>query len=165
MVDRRSALRLAGSGAVGVLTLAALAGCAEGDTVHEPDPLAAQEALARADAAAATAAIAVEPARHSALSTVAAERTAHADALRAETVRVIGVYADGTTPTHLTSESDPTTVPPSDAGARSIESLRTQLMASGQSAAELARTLSGYRAGLLASIGAACAAQVEVLLP
>ncbi|WUD70069.1 hypothetical protein OHA40_26020 [Nocardia sp. NBC_00508] len=169
-MDRRSALRLAGGGTVGILVLGALAGCTEEDPVHEPDPLAAQEILARADAAAATAAIATAPERHAALSTVAAERTAHADALRTEIDRVIGVYADGTTPVHRTRANGsgpsavaagsavPPTAPPS------IDALRAQLAASQKSAADLARALSGYRAGLLASISAACAAQAGVLL-
>jgi hypothetical protein len=83
-LDRRSAIRLAGGATVGVLALGAAAGCTGDDVVHEPDPLAAQEVAARADAAAATAAIAVAPDRHAALTAIAAERTAHADALRSE---------------------------------------------------------------------------------
>lgn len=171
-VDRRTALRLAGGTAVGVLAVGAVAGCTD-KTVHQPDPLAAQENLARADAAAATAAIAVTPQRHAALTAIADERTAHADALRAEINRVIGVYGDGTTPTHRTREVTPpasgtspaasgtsasTTTPPS------IDELRTRLAKSQQSAGDLARTQSGYRAGLLASISASCAAQAGVLL-
>ncbi|MEU2035129.1 hypothetical protein [Nocardia amamiensis] len=169
-LDRRSALRLAGGGTVGILTLGALVGCAEKEVVHEPDPLAAQEILARADAAAASAAIAVAPERHAALSVIAAERTAHADALRTEIDRVIGVYADGTTPVHRTRANGPgpsavaagSAVPPT--APPSIDALRSQLAASQKSAADLARALSGYRAGLLASISAACAAQAGVLL-
>ncbi|MET9283842.1 hypothetical protein [Nocardia beijingensis] len=170
VLDRRSALRLAGGGTAGVLALGALAGCTGDDVVHEPDPLAAQEVAARADAAAASAAIAVAPDRHAALAAIAAERTAHADALRTEIDRAIGVYADGTKPAHRTSagasgpsvvasgSAVPPTTPPS------VETLRAQLTASQKSAAELARALTGYRAGLLASISAACAVQTGVLL-
>nr|WP_245676452.1 hypothetical protein [Nocardia niwae] len=148
----------------------ALAGCTGDDVVYEPDPLAAQEVAARADAAAATAAIAVAPDRHAALTAIATERTAHADALRTEIDRVIGVYADGTKPVHRTranasgpsaaasGSAVPPTTPPT------VDTLRTQLAASQKSAAELARALSGYRAGLLASISAACAVQAGVLL-
>ncbi|MFE7742940.1 hypothetical protein [Nocardia sp. NPDC057455] len=169
-LDRRSALRLAGGATVGVLALGALAGCTGDDVVHEPDPLAAQEIAARADAAAATAAIAVAPDRHTALTAIAAERTAHADALRTEIDRVIGVYADGTKPVHRTraSESGPSAVasgsgvPP--ATPPTVEALRAQLAESRKSAADLARALDGYRAGLLASISAACAVQAGVLL-
>ncbi|MGW4089463.1 hypothetical protein ACWEH3_06410 [Nocardia sp. NPDC004718] len=169
-LDRRSALRLAGGGTAGVLALGALVGCTGDDVVHEPDPLAAQEVAARSDAAAATAAIAVAPDRHAALAAIAAERTAHADALRTEIDRAIGVYADGTKPAHRTraGASGPSAVasgsavPP--AAPPSVETLRTQLTASQKSAAELARALTGYRAGLLASISAACAVQTGVLL-
>ncbi|MFI9510140.1 hypothetical protein [Nocardia sp. NPDC052566] len=167
-------LRLTGGASVGVLTLGALAGCAQDDPIHEPDPLAAQELLARADAAAATAAIALAPQRHAALTAIAAERTAHADALRTEINRLVGVYGDGTTPVHRTRALDPaqvgaaatnssgTPVPPTPPP--TVDALRDQLTKSRQSAAELARALSGYRAGLLASISAACAAQAGVLL-
>jgi hypothetical protein len=172
-LDRRSALRLAGGGTVGVLALGATAGCAD-KTVYEPDPLAAQEVSARADAAAATAAIALTPQRHAALTTIASERTAHADALLAEINRVIGTYGDGTTPIHRTraleapADSGPspaasgTSVPP--VTPPSIDQLRDRITKSQQSAADLARTQSGYRAGLLASISAACATEAGVLL-
>ncbi|MGQ4597575.1 hypothetical protein [Nocardia sp. R6R-6] len=169
-LDRRSALRLAGAGTAGILTLGALVSCAENDAIHDPDPLAAQEVLARADAAAATAAIAMAPERHAALSAIAAERNAHADALRTEIGRAIGAYADGTTPAHRTRANGPgpsavasgSTVAPT--APPSIDALRTQLAASQKSSADLAHALSGYRAGLLASISAACAAQAGVLL-
>ncbi|MFD4431843.1 hypothetical protein, partial [Nocardia sp. NPDC058497] len=170
---RRSVLRLVGTTAVGIPALTALAACAEDDTVYAPDPLAAQEVLARADAAAAQAAIALAPRSQAALTTIATERGAHADALRTEIDRVIGVYGDGTTPVHRTGE---VTVPgpdgqPVPASAvqtptqpLTIAQLRDQLVRSQQSAAALARTESGYRAGLLASISAACATEAGVLL-
>ncbi len=173
-VRRRSFLTLAGASAVGVPTLVLLSGCAADDTVHEPDPLAAQEVLARADAAAATAAIAAAPQLQAALATVAAERTAHADALRAEIDRAVGVYGDGTTPVHRTGEvtvPGPSGAPIPAAQALTppatpptVRQLRDRLARSQQSAAGLARTQSGYRAGLLASISAACATQAGVLL-
>ncbi|RBO96621.1 hypothetical protein DFR74_101637 [Nocardia puris] len=167
--DRRTAFRVAGAGAVGALAVGAVAGCTD-DTIHDPDPLAAQEITARADAAAATAAIALAPERHAALTAIAAERTAHADALRDEVARVIGVYGDGTTPVHRTRELTPvsaaaspgaTGAPVAPAG---VDELRARLTSSRDSAAQLAATLSGYRSGLLASISAACAAHAEVLL-
>ncbi|NKX89458.1 hypothetical protein HGA10_19370 [Nocardia coubleae] len=167
-------LRLVGAGAVAVPAVAVLASCAEDDTVHAPDPLAAHEVLARADAAAATAAIALAPQAQAALTTVATERTAHADALRAEIDRVIGVYGDGTTPVHRTGVvtvpgSDGAPVPAADLVSAaqqpiSVEQLRARLQHSQQAAATLARTESGYRAGLLASISAACATEAGVLL-
>ena len=173
-LDRRSALRLAGGGTAGALALGAIAGCTGDDVLHDPDPLAAQEDLARADAAAATAAIALAPQRHAALNAIATERIAHADALKAEIDRVVGVFGDGTTPVHRTRAktaarpSGPSAVasgsvaPP--ALPPNIDTLRAQLTESQQSAAQLAPSQSGYRAGLLASISAACAAQAGVLL-
>ncbi|MFD4438160.1 hypothetical protein ACFWPK_00110 [Nocardia sp. NPDC058519] len=171
---RRTLLRLVGASAISIPAVATLAACAEDDTVHAPDPLAAQEVLARADAAAATAAIALAPQSNAALSTIATERTAHADALRTEIDRVIGVYGDGTTPVHRTGSltvpgPDGSPVPASEvetaaAQPATVAQLRDQLVRSQQSAATLARTESGYRAGLLASISAACATQAGVLL-
>ncbi|MGI5217289.1 hypothetical protein [Nocardia sp. CA-290969] len=159
-IDRRTALRVAGGGAVGLLTAPALLSCAE-EPITEPDVLVAQEFSARSDAAAATAAITLDPARTAALTTIAAERTAHADALRTEIDRAIGVYGDGTTPAVRTPA--PTTTP-APAAPPSIDGLRDQLTASQRAAADLAVTQSGYRAGLLASISAACAVHVGVLL-
>lgn len=171
---RRTLLRLAGASAIGFPVVATLAACAEDDTVHAPDPLAAQEVLARADAAAATAAIALAPQSNAALSTIAAERTAHADALRTEIDRVIGVYGDGTTPVHRTgaltvpgpggSPVPASEVETASAQPATVAQVRDQLVRSQQAAAALARTESGYRAGLLASISAACATQAGVLL-
>ncbi|MGW4364985.1 hypothetical protein ACWEKT_05005 [Nocardia takedensis] len=173
-VDRRTALRWAGGGAVGAFALVAVTGCAD-ETIYLPDPLAAQEVSARADAAAATAAIALAPQRQAALTAIAAQRTEHAEALRAEVARVIGVYGDGTVPTRRTAEpgtgapgsgpapaSSAAPIPP--AAPPTIEQLRERLTGSQRSAADLARTQTGYRAGLLASISACCAAQTGVLL-
>ncbi|MFC4126638.1 hypothetical protein [Nocardia rhizosphaerae] len=170
---RRAVLRAFGTGAVAIPVVSALAACAEDDTVHAPDPLAAHEILARADAAAAQAAIALAPQYQDALTTIAAERGAHADALRTEIDRVIGVYGDGTTPVHRTGEvmvpapdgrSVPAAVAETPTQPLTLTQLRDQLIHSQQSAAATARTQSGYRAGLLASISACCATQAGVLL-
>ncbi|GAB2635984.1 hypothetical protein [Nocardia goodfellowii] len=170
---RRAAFRLAGGGALGALALGASTACGE-EPLQAPDPLAAQVSSAKADAAAATAAIALAPQKQSALTAIAAERTAHAEALQAEIDRVIGVYGDGTTPVPRTrAAATPsgaaapggttgTQAPP--AAPMSLEQLGEQLGRSRQAAAELARALSGYRAGLLASISASCATEVGVLL-
>ncbi|MEU1957126.1 hypothetical protein ACWDO0_25445 [Nocardia rhamnosiphila] len=159
-MNRRTALRVAGGGTVGLFAVGALVACAE-DPITEPDVLVAQEFSARSDAAAATAAIAIEPQRTDALTVIAAERTAHAAALRTEIDRAIGVYGDGTTPAVRTPA--PTTTAAPDAPP-SIAALRDQLTSSQRAASDLAVTQSGYRAGLLASISAACAVQVGVLL-
>ncbi|WP_019048106.1 ferritin-like domain-containing protein [Nocardia asteroides] len=144
---RRSLLRLLGTTAVGLPTAAVLAACTEDDTVHAPDPLAAHEVLARADAAAAQAAIALAPQAQAALTTIATERTAHADALRTEIDRVIGVYGDGTTPVHRTGQI---TVPGPDGAQVPATAVATATPAAhDRSAARSARPLAagGRRAG------------------
>lgn len=157
--DRRTALRAVGAGTLGAVALAATAACAE-EPVHEPDPLATHESQARADAAAASAAIALAPQLQAALSTIAAQRTEHAQALAAEIARLVGVYGDGTIPVHKTRAPSAT---PAPVTAPSVDQLRDQLSRSRRATAELAVTLSGYRAGLLASISAACAVHAEGL--
>jgi hypothetical protein len=131
-----------------------VAGCgASSDEDGEPDPLIAQAQRARTDAALAGALVAVAPERADALATIGAERTTHAEALDAEVARLAGA-----TPT------SPTTAP-LPAEAPTVELLRERLNRSQRDAADLARTLRGYRAGLLASVSAACATETAVLLP
>lgn len=162
-LSRRSTLRLACAGTLGTLAMSATTACEQGESKPEPpDPLIVQQQSAAADAAAATAAIAVLPDRAAALKVIAAERTAHAEALRIEVARAAGVYRDGTTPTpepQATTAAAPAPIPPP-----TLAELRDRIAASRRSAAELANTLSTYRAGLLGSISASCAAQVEVQL-
>lgn len=157
--DRRTALRAVGAGTLGALALSATAACAE-EPVHDPDPLAAHEIQARADAAAASAAIALAPHLQATLNTIAAQRTEHAEALAAEIARIVGVYGDGTTPVHKTRAPS---AAPAPIAAPGIDQLRDQLSRSRRATAELAVALSGYRAGLLASISAACAVHAEGL--
>ncbi|UGT42246.1 hypothetical protein LTV02_02105 [Nocardia yamanashiensis] len=158
-VDRRGMFRLAGGGVLAVAAAGALSACTEDHTPDTPDPLLAQEESARYDAAAATAAIATTPDRAGALQTIATQRTAHADALRTEIDRAIGVYGDGTTPSYRVAPVTPViTAPPS------VADLRTRLTTAQRSATDLAVQLSGYRAGLLGSISAACATHAGVLL-
>lgn len=95
------------------------------------------------------------------LTLIAAERTAHADALRAEVARLVGTYPDGSTPSSEATTT-PTSVPA--APPASVDAVRAQLVTAQNSAAALARTLSDYRAGLLGSISAACAVHAGVLL-
>ncbi|GAB0108351.1 hypothetical protein JMUB6875_73660 [Nocardia sp. JMUB6875] len=159
-VNRRGALRLAGGGALAVAAVGALAACSKDDTPAAPDPLIAQETAARTDAAAATAAIATSPDKAAALQIIATQRTAHADALRTEIDRVIGVYGDGTTPSRRTPPVTPVAPVPPPA----VSALRTQLQQSQRSAADLCAQLSGYRAALLSSISACCATHAGVLL-
>ena len=133
-------------------------GCgAPSDEDDEPDPLIAQAQRARTDAALAGALVAVTPERADALATIGAERTTHADALDAEVARLVGATS--------TSPASSSTTVPLPAEAPTVELLRERLTRSQRDAANLARTLRGYRAGLLASVSAACATETAVLLP
>lgn len=155
--SRRNALKIAGAASVGALTFG-VTSCSDTGTATataEVDQLIAQADRARADATAASAAIALAPERVSALTTISAERAAHATALDDEISRAAGRAPGATTPTVTTTAS----VPPAG-----IDSLRESLAESARDAGDLARTASGYRAGLLGSVSASCATQVVVLL-
>jgi hypothetical protein len=125
------------------------------------DELEAQLTLARQDSELATAAAAgAAQAVGTALTQVAAERTQHAQALTTEIARLAvsptSTSAGTTSPT--TTASAAATPPPPLADV--VRSLR----ASADSAAKLASTSSGYRAGLLGSIAASCTASYSVAL-
>jgi hypothetical protein len=94
-----------------------------------------------------------------ALLVVAAERARHATALVEELARAAGKP----TPTAgaETTSASAQAAPASATLAAVIGALRR----SADSAAKLAPTLSGYRAGLLGSIAAACTASSTVALP
>lgn len=135
-----------------ISAVALAAGCALGDeTPPPPDPLIELARQARSDAAQATAVAMVEQDRNEALQTVASERTAHADALEAEVNRLAGIVSP--TPT--------TALHVYEAG---LAALRGSLNTSARAALVQARKDSAYRAGLLASISAACIVHIEVLL-
>jgi len=144
-------------GGVGVLGVAGC-GLSDDDTETEPDPLLAQAASARRDAATARALTALDPGLAGALGVIADERTAHADALDSEVARMAGITTDPTT------SGTSTTTAPAGGAPPTVEQLRESLVRSQRTSADLARTLTGYRAGLLASISAACGVQTEVLL-
>jgi hypothetical protein len=158
-LDRRALLRVAGGGAFAVVALGAAA-CAP-NKPKQPDSLLPHEISARTDAVWAQAAAATAPDRAAALTVVATQRTAHADALRAEINRAIGVYGDGTLPK---SPTPPVTPPPAPNPPPTLAAVRDRLTAAQKSAADAAETSSAYRAGLLASICACCASQAGVLL-
>ena len=90
------------------------------------------------------------------MSAVASERSAHAEALSDELIRIQGASTSTTTtPTSTTAEA---AKPPS------VQDVIGALKVSAQSAADLAANSSGYRAGLLGSIAAACTAAYTVAL-
>ncbi|EOM76036.1 hypothetical protein DW322_12330 [Rhodococcus rhodnii] len=156
---RRAALRAAAIATGAFALVPTLASCAD-DAPPEPDPLSPLAARARADAQAAAAAVALAPDRAAALTVVAEQRTEHADALDAEIARALGRYEDGTIP-----ETAPTPEPTPPAPPTSLDEIRDRLREAAREAADTARTQDGHRAGLLASIAAACRTHVEVQLP
>lgn len=124
----------------------------------EVDPLREQLTLARHDSEmAAAAAAAASPRVAAALKQVASERDQHADALSAEIDRVAGVASSTSSSTTTTTT---TSVPPGPPP--KLSDVVGSLRASAGSASQLAITESGYRAGLMGSIAAACTAAYTV---
>lgn len=148
--------RVLASAAAFALLGATAAACGSSPPPPEVDELAAQLDRARADSQLATDAAAEERGPVvAALTAVAAERAAHAQALSDELVRMRGAEAPTTTPSSTTAEA---AKPPT------VKDAANALRASAESASELAAKLSGYRAGLIASIAAACTAAYTVAL-
>lgn len=157
LLTRRRALVRGGQGLVALAVLGAALPACGSDQASGPDPLTAELAAARSDAELAAAAAQATPELAAALLVIADERARHAAALVEELARAAGEpIPEPTTP------SDPPSPPPPTPSVRQVsEALRR----SGDSAAKLAPTLSGYRAGLLGSIAAACTAAHTVGLP
>ncbi|MBY6362178.1 hypothetical protein HQ609_03575 [Rhodococcus corynebacterioides] len=147
-VSRRSVLRASATlGAAAMLAGATACSGADEASPVEPDPLVAEARRARSDAAAARAVLADRPDLVDTMTVVADQRTAHADALDAEIVRVTLVTA--TTTSTTTASVQPSDIP-------TPAQLRDDLTESAQRAATLARSTQGYRGGLLGSISASC---------
>lgn len=147
---------LIGGAALGVTVVAAA--CQQTpDTKPEVDDLQAQIDLAVRDAASATAAAGTNAELAPALNSIAGIRSAHAAALTKELKRIPGAEATVRSSTSATTTSPP--APPR------VDQIKAQLKDSARSAMDLATTQDGYRAGLLASISAACASAAEVDLP
>jgi hypothetical protein len=128
-----------------------------------PDPLEAELAAARSDSElAAAAAKAARPASAPALKEVAAERARHATVLLEELSRAAGRPIPTTTDAQATSAS-PT--PDKPAPPPTLRDVSEALRKSAERATKLVPTLSGYRAGLMGSIAAACTALHTVGLP
>ncbi len=155
-VSRRRVL--VGAAALALLGASATA-CGSSPPPPEVDELVAQLERARTDSQLATdAATAARGETAQALTTVASERSAHAQALSDELVRLRGKDA----PTSAMSEPTSTTAEP--AKTPTPEDVIGALRASAQSAADLAAKLSGYRAGLVASVAASCTVAYSVAL-
>jgi hypothetical protein len=125
------------------------------------DELEAQLTLARRDSELAAAAAIATPAEiAAALEQVVSERARHARALATEIDR-IAQPSTATTSEQTTSATTSSSPPrPAPTLADVVNSLR----ASATSAGDLATTVSGYRAGLLGSVAAACTAACSVAL-
>jgi hypothetical protein len=147
---------LFGTAALALLATASAA-CGSSPPPPEVDELSAQLERARADSQLATDAAAATPPppMAQALTTVASERSAHAQALSDELVRIVGKNAP-------TSAATTTTAPP--AKAPTTQDVIAALRESADAATQLAANQSGYRAGLLGSIAAACTAAYKVAL-
>ena len=157
VVNRRRVLT--GGVALAVLAIATPA-CSSPPTPPAVDELEAQLTLARQDSELATAAATgASQAVSTALTQVAGERTQHAQALANEIKRVAPTTSasPGTTSPTTTASAAATPPPP-------VADVVTSLRASADSAAKLASTSSGYRAGLLGSIAASCTASYSVAL-
>lgn len=146
---------LIGGAALGVTAVAAA--CQQTpDTKPDADALQAQIDLAVRDAASATAAATANVALAPALNTIAGIRSAHVAALTKELKRIPGAEAT------VRSTPSTTTAP---VAPLSADQVKNQLKDSARAASDLAAKQSGYRAGLLASISAACSCAAEVDLP
>ena len=157
-VNRRRLLR--GGTVLAVLAIATPA-CSSPPAPPAVDELEAQLTLARQDSELATvAAGGTSQAVGAALTQVAAERRQHAQALSTEIARLaVSPTSSSAVTTTATSAASSPTAPPAP-----LADVVNSLRASADSAAKLASTSSGYRAGLLGSIAASCTASYSVAL-
>ncbi|TAM63382.1 hypothetical protein [Mycobacterium sp.] len=160
-VNRRDVL----SGGAALAALGVVSAC--GKSAPKPPPV--EQLLGPLDqarhdstlAGAAAAAVGNPPQVAAALTVVASQRAAHARALSTEISRAAGKLTASSSETTSPSQAEPAGPPPPPPPvADVIDALR----ASADSAARLVGTESGYRAGLLASIAASCAASYTVAL-
>ncbi|MDT5260791.1 MAG: hypothetical protein QOD10_5871 [Mycobacterium sp.] len=155
---------LAGGAALAALGVVGSA-CGE----SSPKPPAVEDLLgpldqARKDSAlasAAAAAIGNPPQVAAALTVVATQRAAHAQALSTEINRAAGKLTSSSSETVSLSPALATGPPPPPPP---IPDVINSLRASAESASRLVATSSGYRAGLLASIAASCTASYTIAL-
>ncbi len=157
-ISRRRLLADGGRGLLALAVVGPAAAACGPSKPPEPDPLEAQLAAARQDSElAAAAARGAKPEVSPALSEVAAQRARHATALVEELARAAGEPTPSETPS-----ATPT---PAGKPVPSVRDVVAALKKSADDAAKLVPTLSGYRAGLMGSIAAACTAMFTVGLP
>lgn len=158
-VSRRSVLLATGA----LLLSAGAGGCGVFDgpgtppAPAQPDPLLPLAAAARTEADLARDVAVAVPQQAAALAAITSDRAAHAQALDAEISRAASQFSPPA-PSSPSASVPPGPTPPS------VEQLRTSLQRSRDAAAQLARSVPAYRAGLLGSIAAACATELAVLL-
>lgn len=158
--SRRRLLQAGARGTAAVLLGApAVAACTDRHTAPGPDPLDAVARLAAADAQLAVEISDTHPSLAAAAVAVAADRRAHAEAVRTELRRVSPTPAASSSA--ATPSSRPPLVPTDSADAR--RELDSALRAGQDQAAALVGAAPGHRAGLLASIAACCASHRAVL--
>ncbi|PRC46775.1 hypothetical protein C6A85_88365, partial [Mycobacterium sp. ITM-2017-0098] len=146
---------------VGAAALAALgvtaAACGTPPPPPDLDDLTTALDRARSDSRLATDVAAISKGRLvDVLTDIASQRSAHAEALAEEIVRMTGHAAPTTT--SATSTTPTTTASATSTSVPSRDDVVGALRTSADSAGQAAGALSGYRAGLLASIAASCAA-------
>jgi hypothetical protein len=153
----------------GGAALAALGAVGSACGESTPKPPAVEDLLgpldqARKDSAlagAAAAAVGNPPQVAAALTVVATQRAAHAQALSTEINRAAGKLTSSSSESVSLSPAPATGPPPPPPP---IPDVINSLRASAESASRLVATSSGYRAGLLASIAASCTASYSVAL-
>jgi hypothetical protein len=158
VVSRRRVLT--GAAALAVLAVAAPA-CSSPPAPPAVDELEGQLTLARQDSElAAAAAVGASPDVSAALKQAAFERAQHVQALTTEIARL----AVNPTSSSAAATSSSTTASAAAASPPPLTDVVASLRASADSATQLAASSSGYRAGLLGSIAAACTASYTVAL-
>ncbi|MBJ7287402.1 hypothetical protein [Williamsia sp.] len=154
-----------------------LAACGGDSGISESTRIAEQLAplslAASDDAAAARTLSARNPDRSAALAVIATERQTHATTLNDEIARLAPDLARPSTSAGVAAASaQPSGAPPTSGtsaapaapAVTTVEQLRERLTSAASSTGDLAVRMSGYRAGMLGSIAAACNAEAQVQL-
>jgi len=148
-------------GAATLALLGAAAACGKPAPRLDVDALVAQLDRAQADSElAANVATTAPPPVAKALTAIAAERAAHAQALTDELTRMNGAP----TPTATTTSSTMTTTTGEPPQPPTTKDVVAALRQAADAAATAAAQQSGYRAGLLGSIAASCTTAFTVAL-
>jgi hypothetical protein len=162
LVSRRQILAGMGRGMAAVALLPAAAACGS-PPPPKVDELTAELTSAHTDSELArAAALAAPPPLAPALTQVASERSEHARALAEEIARAAGLPAPSASQTSTAESTTTTTTSAAATPPPTAQDVSNALRGSAASAGELAAKVSGYRAGLLASIAASCTASVTI---